>query len=119
MGYFILFAVMLFLTVVRSIYFSQFAVESSCAAHDSALANIVNAPTWWFDVTPVGRILNRFSQDLADIDERLPQVTQLALITSSRCIVVVIVSCIPVWYMAFGMIPVFYFFMRTREYFRR
>ena len=67
--YFILFAAMSALTVVRSVYFSQFAVESSCAAHDSALANIVQAPTWWFDVTPVGRILNRFSQDLADIDE--------------------------------------------------
>ncbi|GMI10781.1 hypothetical protein TrVE_jg12891 [Triparma verrucosa] len=117
--YFIIFVTMTVLTIGRSIFFSQFAVESSCAAHDNAFTNIVRCPTWWFDVTPVGRILNRFSQDLADIDERLPQVTQLALITTARCLVVVVVSCIPVWYMTFALVPLYFIFMRTREYFRR
>jgi hypothetical protein len=27
----------------------------------------MNAPTGWFDATPVGRIVNRFSQDMSTV----------------------------------------------------
>lgn len=117
--YFIIFGGIFFLTAVRSFLFSLFAVQSSVFSHDNAIANIVRCPTWWFDTTPVGRILNRFAQDLSDVDERLPQVTQFALITCSRVVIVCVLACIPVPYMAICMIPVLYIFARTREYFRR
>jgi hypothetical protein len=117
--YFLIFGVLFLLISLRSFLFSVFAVQSSVFSHDSAVSNLVRCPTWWFDTTPVGRILNRFAQDLSDVDERLPQVAQFALITCSRVAIVCALTCIPVPYMAICMLPVLYIFMRTREYFRR
>eukprot|EP01045_Picozoa_sp_COSAG04_P046113 COSAG04_NODE_16521_length_496_cov_29.345088_1_plen_115_part_10 len=35
--------------------------------HEQLLSHIMRAPVRWFDVTPVGRIVNRFTSDMASI----------------------------------------------------
>jgi ABC-type multidrug transport system fused ATPase/permease subunit len=35
--------------------------------HDRLINSVMNAPTGWFDATPVGRIVNRFSQDMSTV----------------------------------------------------
>lgn len=41
--------------------------------HDLLLKNVLRAPcTSFYDVTPVGRILNRFSKDVDTLDNVLP-----------------------------------------------
>ena len=37
--------------------------------HEQLLSHIMRAPVRWFDVTPVGRIVNRFTSDMASIDQ--------------------------------------------------
>ncbi|KAI9346785.1 P-loop containing nucleoside triphosphate hydrolase protein [Zopfochytrium polystomum] len=37
--------------------------------HKSMLKSVMRAPMAWFDVTPVGRITNRFAQDIRTVDE--------------------------------------------------
>jgi ABC-type multidrug transport system fused ATPase/permease subunit len=41
--------------------------------HERLLKNVLFLPVSFFDVTPVGRIINRFSQDISTIDEDLAQ----------------------------------------------
>lgn len=32
----------------------------------------MRAPVWFYDTTPIGRILNRFTKDIADVDQMVP-----------------------------------------------
>jgi len=46
---------------------------ASNGLHKSVLANILRSPMSFFDTTPMGRILNRFSKDINIVDEILPR----------------------------------------------
>ena len=48
-------------------------ILGSISVHNNMLANILCAPMSFFDVTPIGRLLNRFSKDIYIIDETIPQ----------------------------------------------
>lgn len=41
--------------------------------HVYLLTNVMRLPLWFFDSTPIGRILNRFSMDVEVVDTTLPQ----------------------------------------------
>ncbi|ORX70654.1 hypothetical protein DL89DRAFT_278020 [Linderina pennispora] len=49
------------------------AIRASRKIHESMLVGVLRSPTSFFDVTPLGRILNRFSSDLQRCDESLPR----------------------------------------------
>ncbi|KAF9198153.1 hypothetical protein BGZ59_004835, partial [Podila verticillata] len=46
-------------------------LKSSRVMHDNAFISVLNSPMSFFDTTPLGRILNRFSKDLSTIDNTL------------------------------------------------
>jgi ABC-type multidrug transport system fused ATPase/permease subunit len=48
----------------------------------------------FFELTPSGRILNRFSQDVDDVDSTLPFSVNLFLTLSLRVVGIVILACI-------------------------
>jgi len=50
----------------------QGIMAASAYLHRTMLANILRGPMEFFDVTPIGRILNRFSKDIDTIDTLLP-----------------------------------------------
>lgn len=51
---------------------------TSSKLHGNLLSAILAAPIAFFDVTPIGRVLNRFSSDMVVVDEELSQtITQL------------------------------------------
>ncbi|CAG5127097.1 unnamed protein product, partial [Candidula unifasciata] len=48
-------------------------VRASQKLHTAMLANVLRSPIMFFDTTPSGRIVNRFSRDVETIDNTLPQ----------------------------------------------
>ncbi|KAJ3179313.1 Multidrug resistance-associated protein 1 [Geranomyces variabilis] len=46
--------------------------RASLAYHKKALDGLVNAPVWWYDHQPVGRILNRMGADVEMLDVEFP-----------------------------------------------
>ncbi|KAJ2252788.1 hypothetical protein EV176_007514, partial [Coemansia sp. RSA 451] len=49
------------------------SVRASTKIHQNMLHSVLRSPMSFFDVTPIGRILNRFSSDLQQCDEMLPR----------------------------------------------
>uniref|UniRef100_A0A914CYF4 ABC transmembrane type-1 domain-containing protein n=1 Tax=Acrobeloides nanus TaxID=290746 RepID=A0A914CYF4_9BILA len=48
-------------------------VYASSILHENMLSNILRSPMSFFDVTPIGRILNRFSKDVDGVDTAIPR----------------------------------------------
>ncbi|CAK4216874.1 unnamed protein product [Aphanomyces euteiches] len=57
----------------RSVYIVYLCVLCSRTLHAKLFKKVIQAPVnTFFDVTPVGRVLNRFSSDLDQVDSILP-----------------------------------------------
>ncbi|KAF9131983.1 hypothetical protein BG015_003780, partial [Linnemannia schmuckeri] len=71
-GFMILFYVILDVFVS---YVSQVicGIQAARTLHDALLARILRLPMSFFDTTPQGRIVNRFSSDVGAIDSQLPE----------------------------------------------
>ncbi|KAF9997989.1 hypothetical protein BGZ79_008317, partial [Entomortierella chlamydospora] len=62
------------LTVFQSIILQvHCAIRSARVLHQEMLHSVLRSPMAFFDTTPMGRILNRFSKDQSTIDEVLPR----------------------------------------------
>ncbi|XP_073445373.1 ATP-binding cassette sub-family C member 5 [Dendrobates tinctorius] len=64
--------VMLILKAVRGVVFVKGTLRASSKLHDELFRRILRSPMKFFDTTPTGRILNRFSKDMDEVDVRLP-----------------------------------------------
>ncbi|TPX60041.1 hypothetical protein PhCBS80983_g02066 [Powellomyces hirtus] len=67
-GWGILQTIMLY---VFGIFFAYAGTRAARVLHGAALANVIKAPVRFFDSTPLGRIINRFSKDTDTIDTTL------------------------------------------------
>ena len=63
------------IAVWRSYFYMQRLVSTNTNLHSDMLASVLRAPLYWFHVNPVGRVLNRFTKDLATADEIFPFVS--------------------------------------------
>ena len=79
-------------------------IRASTYLHDAMLNNIIRSPMSFFDTTPLGRILNRFSKDIYTIDEVIPRSLRAFLMTFITCIgtLLVIVVASP-WFLIVGV----------------
>jgi ATP-binding cassette subfamily C (CFTR/MRP) protein 4 len=58
--------------VLRSVGFNAFSLLAAQRMHDKMLNSVLQSKIRFFDLNPIGRIMNRFSKDLGNIDDVLP-----------------------------------------------
>ncbi|TMS36963.1 hypothetical protein L596_004005 [Steinernema carpocapsae] len=92
---------------VASITMALGMLRASRTLHEGILKNILRSPMSFFDVTPLGRILNRFGKDIDVMDTRIPQV----VVTLVGAIVAIPVIVTPFILVIFAPIGLFYYFL--------
>ncbi|CAI2162126.1 5755_t:CDS:10 [Funneliformis geosporum] len=61
----------IFLGVFRFVWLYYGSLKASRKLYQTLLHRVIRAPLRFFDITPVGRILNRFSKDFENVDSNL------------------------------------------------
>uniref|UniRef100_A0AAG5DBA7 Multidrug resistance-associated protein lethal(2)03659 n=1 Tax=Anopheles atroparvus TaxID=41427 RepID=A0AAG5DBA7_ANOAO len=103
------------ITLTRSMFFFRTAMKASRKLHDAMFNGITRASMYFFNTNPSGRILNRFSKDMGQIDEYLPSVTVdvIQIFLSLIGIVVVVAIVNPYNLIPTVVIGIIFYFMRA------
>ena len=73
--------------------------------HWIILIGILRAPMHFFDTTPTGRIINRFSKDIDSIDSALPSAFSQSLPTLITIVATLIILIYGSWFALVEFIP--------------
>jgi len=83
-GYISLVAAEALFTLFGSLFFLKFAMNAARSLHTNMLIAVSRATISWYDHTPIGRILTRFSKDIDLVDIKLPQVVEQIIFFALR-----------------------------------
>ncbi|KAF7843202.1 ABC transporter C family member 13 isoform X1 [Senna tora] len=107
-----------FLTLVRAFSFAFGGLQAAIKVHNRMLGQLINAPVQFFDQTPGGRILNRFSSDLYTIDDSLPFIMNILLANFVGLLgIAVVLSYVQVFFLLL-LLPFWYIYSRLQFFYR-
>ncbi|KAK6181779.1 hypothetical protein SNE40_009566 [Patella caerulea] len=92
-------------TLARAFLFAFGGIQAAQVLHKKLLASILNAPVTFFDTTPLGRIVNRFSSDVYSIDDSLPFILNIFLAQGFGIFGTIIITCYGLPWLALLLIP--------------
>ena len=101
----------------RMVFLVVIGLRASRSLFDGLLAVVLRAPMSFYDTTPVGRIMNRFSKDIYTVDEALMSTMRTYLQTFFNVIstIVVISAITPVFTLC--LIPIILYYALEQAYF--
>ena len=92
--------------------------RASSGMHSSAVRRVLQAPMSFFDTTPQGRIINRFSKDIDTMDNLLSDSFRMFLTTFSSIVGSFILSIVIYHYFAAALGPLLIMFYLFALYYR-
>lgn len=107
------------MSFIRGVWFLNLALHASKGLHDKMLTSVLHAPMAFFDTTPIGRIISRFSRDVNALDETLPQYFQQMLSTVLNLVAsyVFIGTVLPIFFAA--AVPAIGIYALLQRFFHR
>ncbi|KAJ2681819.1 hypothetical protein H4R19_007255, partial [Coemansia spiralis] len=102
--------------VVRSwVLWTRCSIAASTETHKSMLVSIMRAPVAFFDTTPMGRVLNRFSSDVTNCDTSLPSTMTGLINTISVAISSVLVIAAATPMVLLVLLPLVFAYRHTQQ----
>ena len=110
---------MFLVQMISSMIFTFLFITASTRLHNDVLDSILKCPMQFFDTTPTGRILNRFSRDLDDLDGRLSWTVEALIRNASRILIALAFVAIILPWLLIGLVPLAVIFVALYMMFRR
>lgn len=103
--------------LIREVYVRLKSLNASRQLFAELLTGVLYAPMGFYDTTPLGRIINRFSKDVYTVDEQIPQTVRSYVGTMARvtCVLLYIVVITPLFLL--GLIPLVIFYYMAQKYY--
>ncbi|KAL3913747.1 MAG: hypothetical protein SGILL_006368, partial [Bacillariaceae sp.] len=119
LGIYALFSITLgIFTFFRAYFLAQFGMRASETLHRNLLDSILRAPQSFFDTTPLGRIISRFSKDLYSIDlELADQLDFFCFMTLNVAVSLGTILFVTPWF-GIAILPLGFVYFRWLNYFR-
>ena len=105
--------------LVRSVALLFGSLRSSKNLHAAMLENVCRAPMSFFDTTPLGRVVNRFSKDIYTVDEVLPNIIGMWLGSIFYTLSIIVILLIPLPYFIVILVPVGFLFFYVQKFYLR
>lgn len=100
------------------VFWLKRGIQAGIELHDKMLSSILKAPVRFFDTTPVGRLLQRFSRDLESVDIQLQWSFESAVQSLFQIIVSLVLIIVSVPLVLFAIIPVGYIYWKIQLAYR-
>ncbi|CAM9489154.1 unnamed protein product [Lampetra fluviatilis] len=105
-------------TLLRAFLFAYGGVCAARNIHSALLHKVLQAPVSFFDATPTGRIMNRFSSDLFTVDDSLPFIMNIFLAQLFGLVGAIVVMCYGLPWMALVLLPLAGVYFSIQKYYR-
>ncbi|GME91444.1 unnamed protein product [Ambrosiozyma monospora] len=102
-----------FFTLIRSILmWGMCSIRASKKLHNDMAVAVLKSPMSFFETTPMGRVMNRFSQDISKVDGPLPRVfsSVFSMCVKAAFTLMIIVSNMPFFLVFMILLSVVYFY---------
>uniref|UniRef100_A0A7S1NHE9 ATP-dependent transporter ycf16 n=1 Tax=Eutreptiella gymnastica TaxID=73025 RepID=A0A7S1NHE9_9EUGL len=106
-------------SLINLMFLAHRGVQAARNLHDTMLLRIIKAPILFFDSTPIGRIVNRFSKDQRLVDTGILPTVSLCLSALANLVSTVIVVGINTPYTFIVFVPISFIFLQTQAQYRR
>ncbi|KAK4992057.1 ATP-binding cassette glutathione S-conjugate transporter ycf1 [Elasticomyces elasticus] len=95
------------------------SIEASRKLHERMAFAIFRSPMTFFETTPTGRILNRFSSDIYRIDEVLARTFNMLFVNGARALFTLVVICLSTPVFVALILPLGAIYLYIQRYYLR
>ncbi|ODN01206.1 Multidrug resistance-associated protein 7, partial [Orchesella cincta] len=105
-------------TLARAFLFAFGGIRGALKIHNSLLTSVLKAKMSFFDSNSIGRIINRFSSDVATVDDSLPFISNILFAQTFGLIGTLVVTCYALPWIIAIVIPLLLVCNNIQEYYR-
>uniref|UniRef100_A0A8C3SVR7 ABC-type xenobiotic transporter n=1 Tax=Chelydra serpentina TaxID=8475 RepID=A0A8C3SVR7_CHESE len=106
-------------TILRAFLFAYGTIRAATVIHSRLLQRVMKATVTFFDITPTGRILNRFSSDLYCVDDSLPFILNIFLANVFGLLGMLVMITYGLPWIGLILLPLAALYFSIQRYYRR
>ncbi|KAF1424621.1 Multidrug resistance-associated protein 7, partial [Spheniscus mendiculus] len=105
-------------TILRAFLFAYGTIRAATVIHNRLLQRALKATVTFFDTTPTGRILNRFSSDLYCVDDSLPFILNILLANMYGLLGMLVIITYGLPWIGLVLLPLAALYFSIQRYYR-